>query len=58
MEHAELTGSIDAYLEDNWETMVGDIETLVRIPSFEELGQGDRRRSVQPRPEGGAGSRA
>ena len=37
MDHEELTASIDAYLEDNWETMVGDIETLVRIPSFEDL---------------------
>lgn len=37
MEQAELIKKIDAYLEDNWETMVGDIETLVRIPSFEEL---------------------
>ena len=36
MEHAELTRKIDAYLEENWETMVEDIETLVRIPSFEE----------------------
>lgn len=37
MEHEELTKKIDAYLEDNWDAMVGDIETLVRIPSFEEL---------------------
>lgn len=37
MEHEELTKKIDAYLEDNWETMVDDIATLVRIPSFEEL---------------------
>lgn len=37
MDHAELVEKIDAYLEDNWETMVGDIETLVRIPSFEDL---------------------
>lgn len=37
MEHAELTKKIDSYLEENWEAMVGDIETLVRIPSFEEL---------------------
>lgn len=36
MEHEELTRKIDAYLEENWETMVEDIETLVRIPSFEE----------------------
>lgn len=37
MDHAELVEKIVAYLEDNWETMVGDIETLVRIPSFEDL---------------------
>lgn len=37
MEHEELTKKIDAYLEENWETMVDDITTLVRIPSFEEL---------------------
>ena len=37
MDHEELIKKIDAYLEDNWETMVGDIETLVRIPSFEDL---------------------
>ena len=36
MEHEELTKKIDAYLEDNWETMVDDIATLVRIPSFQE----------------------
>ena len=36
MEHEELTKRIDAYLEDNWETMVDDITTLVRIPSFQE----------------------
>ncbi len=36
MEHEELTRKIDAYLEENWETMVVVIETLVRIPSFEE----------------------
>ena len=33
MDHEELTANIDAYLEDNWEAMVGDIETLVRIPA-------------------------
>lgn len=37
MDQMELAQKIDAYLEDNWEAMVGDIETLVRIPSFEEL---------------------
>ncbi|WP_428421324.1 Sapep family Mn(2+)-dependent dipeptidase, partial [Paraeggerthella hominis] len=37
MDQTELAQKIDAYLEDNWEAMVGDIETLVRIPSFEEL---------------------
>lgn len=36
MDHAELTKKIDTYLEDNWDAMVGDITTLVRIPSFEE----------------------
>lgn len=36
MEHEELTKKIDAYLENNWDAMVGDIETLVRIPSFQE----------------------
>ncbi len=36
MDQQELTKKIDAYLEDNWDAMVGDIETLVRIPSFEE----------------------
>ena len=30
MDNAELIGRIDAYLEDNWEAMIGDIETLVR----------------------------
>lgn len=37
MEHEELTKKIDAYLEENWDAMVNDITTLVRIPSFEEL---------------------
>ena len=36
MEHAELTRKIDAYLEENWETMVEDIETLARIPNIEK----------------------
>lgn len=36
MEHDELTRRIDAYLEDNWDAMVEDIATLVRIPSFRE----------------------
>lgn len=36
MEHEELTAKIDAYLEENWDTMVEDIATLVRIPSFQE----------------------
>ena len=59
MEHAELTRKIDAYLEENWETMVEDIETLVRIPSFEESDKAtEGAPSFRPRPEGGAGSRA
>ncbi len=36
MEREELTKRIDAYLEDNWDTMVEDIAALVRIPSFQE----------------------
>ncbi|MBX9032430.1 Sapep family Mn(2+)-dependent dipeptidase [Gordonibacter massiliensis (ex Traore et al. 2017)] len=36
MEHEELTKKIDAYLDDNWDAMVEDIATLVRIPSFQE----------------------
>lgn len=36
MEYEELTKKIDAYLEENWDAMVQDITTLVRIPSFEE----------------------
>ena len=36
MKHEELTKKIDTYLEENWDAMVGDIETLVRIPSFQE----------------------
>ena len=45
MDNAELIGRIDAYLEDNWEAMIGDIETLVRIPSFEDL---DRKAAGAP----------
>lgn len=36
MVRAELFRKIDDYLENNWEAMLGDIETLVRIPSIEE----------------------
>ena len=36
MNHEELTKKIDAYLDDNWDAMVEDIATLVRIPSFLE----------------------
>ena len=36
MNHEELTKKIDAYLEKNWDAMVDDIATLVRIPSFLE----------------------
>ncbi len=32
----ELAEKIDAYLDENWETMVGDIAALVRIPSVLE----------------------
>ncbi len=45
MDNAELIGRIDADLEDNWEAMIGDIETLVRIPSFEDL---DRKAAGAP----------
>lgn len=37
MNNEELTKHIDAYLDENWDAMVEDIATLVRIPSFEEL---------------------
>lgn len=36
MKQAELTKKIDAYLEKNWDAMVEDIATLVRIPSVQE----------------------
>ena len=36
MNQTELTNKIDAYLEKNWDAMVDDIATLVRIPSFQE----------------------
>lgn len=36
MNHEELVKKVDTYLEENWEGMVGNIETLVRIPSFQE----------------------
>lgn len=39
MDQQELSRKIDTYLQRNWESMVGDIETLVRIPSFEDLQQ-------------------
>ena len=32
-----LNSKIDSYIEDNWEKIVEDITTLVRIPSIEEL---------------------
>lgn len=31
-----LNAKIDSYIDDNWEQIVADITTLVKIPSFEE----------------------
>ena len=36
MKQAELTTKIDEYLDQNWNSIVEDIRTLVEIPSFEE----------------------
>lgn len=36
MDNKELAARIDTYIEDNWDAVVEDIATLVRIPSFEE----------------------
>ncbi len=36
MNDAELSEKVDAYLDANWESMVEDIATLVRVPSFLE----------------------
>ena len=33
----ELDEKIDAYIEEVWEDVVGDIRTLVRIPSVEDV---------------------
>ena len=51
MDHEELTKKIDAYLDDNWDAMVGDIETLVRIPSFEDLDQASEGAPFGPGPK-------
>ncbi|WP_102379187.1 Sapep family Mn(2+)-dependent dipeptidase [Raoultibacter timonensis] len=37
MEHEELSMKIDAYIDEVWEQVVEDIDTLVRIPSTEDL---------------------
>ncbi|WP_139651754.1 Sapep family Mn(2+)-dependent dipeptidase [Raoultibacter phocaeensis] len=37
MEHEELNAKIDAYIDEVWEQVVEDIDTLVRIPSTEDL---------------------
>ncbi|MEQ3361383.1 Sapep family Mn(2+)-dependent dipeptidase [Raoultibacter massiliensis] len=37
MEHEELGAKIDAYIDEVWEQVVEDIDTLVRIPSTEDL---------------------
>ena len=34
-----LEQCIDRYLEEHWEDIVADIDKLVRIPSFEDLGE-------------------
>lgn len=36
MDHTKLSAKVETYLEKNWEAMVHDIESLVRIPSFQE----------------------
>ena len=33
-----LEQRIDRYLDEHWEDIVADIDRLVRIPSFEDLG--------------------
>ncbi|WP_165047176.1 MULTISPECIES: Sapep family Mn(2+)-dependent dipeptidase [unclassified Adlercreutzia] len=38
MERNDVMTAADKYVEENWPTMLEDITTLVRIPSFEDLG--------------------
>lgn len=37
MDETLINSKIDAYLESHWDEMIADIDTLVRIPSVEEL---------------------
>lgn len=39
MDDKTLNGKIDEYLAQNWDQMVADIDTLVQIPSVEDLGR-------------------
>ncbi len=41
MDTKQLTERIDAYLDEHWEDMVADIDTLVRIPSYLEEDKAD-----------------
>lgn len=41
MDTEQLTERIDAYLDEHWEDMVADIDTLVRIPSYLEEDKAD-----------------
>ncbi|NHM14306.1 Sapep family Mn(2+)-dependent dipeptidase [Xiamenia xianingshaonis] len=46
----QLLNDIDAYLDENWESMVRDVATLVRIPSFEELDKAEEGAPFGPGP--------
>ena len=37
MDETLINDKIDAYLDEHWDDIVADIDTLVRIPSVEEL---------------------
>lgn len=50
MDDKELNGKIDAYLEQNWEAMVADLDALVRIASVEELDKASQGAPFGPGP--------
>ena len=49
MDETLINDKIDAYLDEHWDDIVADIDTLVRIPSVEELDKAAERRTAPAR---------
>ncbi|MEE0845955.1 MAG: Sapep family Mn(2+)-dependent dipeptidase [Eggerthellaceae bacterium] len=50
MDQSQINAKIDAYLDQHWDDIVADIDTLVRIPSVEELDKAEKGAPYGPGP--------